>query len=45
VNILLILTIGFTFFVGQPNWYELDTSGIDWTVYQIEEQVEEQIVL
>ena len=36
MTLVLILTVGFTFFAGQPNWYELDTSGIDWTVYQSE---------
>jgi hypothetical protein len=33
MSLLLILTAGFTFFVGQPNWYELDTSGVEWTIY------------
>ena len=28
----LIVALGLTFFPGQPHWYELDTSGVEWTV-------------
>jgi hypothetical protein len=28
----LVLYLGLTFFPGQPNWYELDTSGMEWMV-------------
>jgi hypothetical protein len=28
-----IALTGFTFFVGQPNWYMLDDSGVEWTIY------------
>ena len=37
---LLICALGLTFFPGQPGWYELDTRGIEWTVYEtVTEQV------
>jgi hypothetical protein len=36
MTLVWIAITGFTFFVGQPDWAELDTSGIDWIVYQIE---------
>lgn len=28
----LICALGLTFFPGQATWYELNTSGIEWTV-------------
>lgn len=37
----LILTLGLTFFPGQPHWYELDTSGIEWTVAYMTEVTED----
>jgi hypothetical protein len=35
MTLFWIATIGFTFFVGQPNWAELDTAGVTWTVHYI----------
>ncbi len=29
----LIVALGLTLFPGQPHWYELDTAGVEWTVY------------
>ena len=31
-NMVNILVLGFSLFIGQPEWYELDTRGVDWTV-------------